>query len=117
VLSRYSAMIAARDYEMYLVVNANRPLSASVPAVLGHLAAIEEQSRLKVSALINNTHMLRETTVEDILRGQELCLAVAGEAGIPIAFNVAPKNLNLGEIGGIMNRLFRIEMYMRPQWL
>ena len=117
VLSRYSEQISKRDYDMYLVVNANRPFTSTKQQVLRYLNDINSQSRLNINGLINNTHMLRETSRQDILRGLDLCDEITVQTGIPLIFNVVPNYLNISNDERIIDKLFIIELYMRPQWL
>ncbi len=118
VLSRYSHKIILREYDMYMVVNANRPFTADIEGVTDYISDIEGQSRLKITGLINNTHMLRETTAEDIFKGAELCEAVGEEAGIPVVFNVIPNYLKNDAFHSKIKNVFILdELYMRPNWL
>ena len=68
VLAQYAGLLRNRPYNMWMVVNANRPQTARAENVLGYMDAIERAGRLKVTGLINNTHLLRDTAPEDILR-------------------------------------------------
>jgi hypothetical protein len=117
VLSRYSGQIAMREYRMFVVVNANRPLTATPRTALAYARGIESQSRLHITGIVNNTHMLRETSAGDIQRGYELCVKLSELMGVPIVFNVVPNMLNTVEIDDRINKLLWIELYMRPTWL
>lgn len=118
VLSRFSDKISVRDYDMYAVVNANRPSTADAKSVISYIDAIEQSSRLKINGLINNTHMLRETELSDIERGMALCQSVSAERGIPIIHNVVPRYLKVQNIQCKIDDIFILdELYMRPEWL
>ncbi|MCL1913640.1 MAG: ATP-binding protein [Eubacteriaceae bacterium] len=124
VLGRYANLIKERDsYDMYMVVNANRPLTMEAGQVVRLIGQIEETSCLKINGLVNNTHMLRETTVEDMLKGRELCVEVGHALSIPLVFNVCLRSLNLGinrpilEKLPILEDLFEIDLMLRPDWL
>ena len=117
VLSRYAEQISKRDYDMYLVLNANRPFTSSKEQAVKYIRSISDQSRLEINGLINNTHMLRETTREDIIRGINLCSEVSASENIPLVYNVVPAYLNISSDDSIINKLFVIDLYMRPQWL
>ncbi|MDR2520066.1 MAG: ATP-binding protein [Eubacteriaceae bacterium] len=117
VLSRFSKQIGARDYDMYVVVNANRPFTQTAGQAMRYIDQIQEQSRLSVTGIVNNTHMLRETAVEDILKGEQVCLEIEKETGKPLVYNVCPSFLNLDGREDIISRIFSIKLYMRPEWL
>lgn len=117
VIGRFSHQIEDDDYDMFCVINANREQSQTVDQVVRHIKSIEKSSKLKVTGLINNTHLIRATTVEDVLRGYELALEVSKQCNIPIKYTTCletlvdelPKNLE-GEI-------FPIKLYMREDWM
>lgn len=116
-LGRYKEYLVDGDYDMFFVLNANRPETQTVEKSIEYLRKIEETSRAKITGLINNTHMLKSTTVEDVLKGQELIEKVSQETGIPIKYisaleNVAeklPKNLN--------GKVFPMTLNMREDWM
>ena len=58
VIARYRDMIDDEDYDMFFVVNANREKTQTAEEVMGYIDEIEAASKLKVTGLINNTHML-----------------------------------------------------------
>jgi len=117
VLSRFSPEISSRDYDMYIVVNANRPFTQTPEAVIRYINDIEATSRLHIQGIINNTHLLRETSLDDINRGIELCKKVEEMSGKALIYNVVPDFLNLQESEGIIDKIFRLKVYMRPDWL
>jgi hypothetical protein len=118
VLSRYSPKIILRDYDMYIVINANRPATSNEEGVLSYIKDIEFQSRLKINGIVNNTHMLRETTEEDIVKGAGLCGKISRLTGLPIVFNVVSKCLKIQNICSKIDKVFFLEeLYMRPDWL
>jgi hypothetical protein len=45
------------------------------------------ETGLKITGLVNNTHMLRETNPEDILKGYRLCSELSAELGIPVKYS------------------------------
>lgn len=81
-LSRYKDEILEDDYEVYLVININRPMTNTVEKIKEMIWEIEQSSRLKVTKLVNNTNVLSYTTGEDIIKGQQIIQQV----GIPIGF-------------------------------
>ena len=85
-LGRYHKYLVPDKYDMFCVVNANRPETQTVEGVMHHIDAIEKTSRAKVTGLVNNTHLLKHTTVEDILRGIDLCEKVSDALDIPIKY-------------------------------
>ena len=86
VVGRFANQFNSNDYDMFYVVNANREKTQTAKEVLQYIDAIEATSKLKVTGLINNTHMLKETTVEDVLKGQYVAREVSKIRNIPIKY-------------------------------
>jgi len=86
VLSRYYNEIIADDYEMFFVINTRRPMTDTVEKIEEMLMDIEFSSRLKITALVNNTNLLQSTTADDIMEGRDIIGKISCKFGIPIAF-------------------------------
>lgn len=80
VLARFRDQITDDSYAMWLVVNANRYESQTTNQVLEFAQEIQDACKLSITGLINNTHMLQETTLEDILRGDAVVREVSKDA-------------------------------------
>ncbi|KXG75078.1 nucleotide-binding protein [Thermotalea metallivorans] len=116
-LGRYHSYFKEGDYDMFCVLNANRPETQDVEGAIQHLKAIERVVRAPVTGLINNTHLLRETTVEEVLKGQELVKKVSEKLNIPIRYVSTLEEvarLLPSDIGG---EIFPMRMYMREDWM
>lgn len=118
VLARYAEQIKSTEYDMFYIINANRPETSTVEGALKYLYMIEETSKLKVTGLVNNTHMLKDTTAEDVESGHELTKKVSWETDIPIRYEAVMKetvkNIKNQEI---LDKLFPINLYMREEWM
>ncbi|HOK49129.1 MAG TPA: ATP-binding protein [Sedimentibacter sp.] len=118
VLSRFSDQIKKVDYDMLYVINGNRPLTSTVEGVLKYLRMIEATSRLKITGLVNNTHMLKDTRVEDVEFGHELTKKVSWETDIPIRYEaVIKETAEKIKNPEILEKLFPINLYMREEWM
>jgi hypothetical protein len=83
-LGRYHEYFDKEPYDMFFVLNANRHQTSTVDGAISYLRSIEDSSRQKVTALVNNTHLCDSTTVEDIMKGQKLCEDVSNVLELPI---------------------------------
>lgn len=118
VLARYAEQIKNIEYDMFYVINGNRPETRTVEDTIKYLRMIESTSGLKVTGLINNTHMLKDTTVEDVEFGHELTKKVSWETDIPIRYEAAIKSTALKITNKeILEKLFPINLYMREEWM
>jgi len=118
VLARYSEQIKNVEYDMFFVINGNRPETNTVEGALKHLRMIEATSRLKVTGLINNTHMLKDTTAEDVEFGYELTKKVSWDTDIPLRYEaVIKETAEKIKNEEILEKLFPINLYMREEWM
>lgn len=115
-LGRFYDHIDKDECDMFFVINANRPLTNNKDNAIRYLRSIEQGSRQKVTGLINNTHLCGDTTVEDIMKGQELCLQVSKELGLPIKYVVTHIDLLDKLPNNIQGEIFPIEIYMKKPW-
>ena len=93
VLRRFSPYLNREECELLFVLNANRPETRCAESACRYLSAIRESCGLPVSAIVNNTHLCRETTAADIQKGAALALAVSGMTGVPVRWHVAERRL------------------------
>ena len=99
------------------VVNANREQTQTANQVIDHIKSIENASGLKVTGLVNNTHLIRATTVEDILRGQELVTQVSNLCNIPIKYVACLESIVDELPKDLEGEIFPIKLYMREDWM
>ncbi|MDD2573042.1 MAG: ATP-binding protein [Bacillota bacterium] len=116
-LGRYYDHLKDVDYDMFIVINANRPNTGSPQAAIEYIEEIERAARIRATGLINNTHMLRDTTLEDVLRGQRVVEEVSRQKNMPVKYICAIERI-AGQIPeGLTGEVFPVKMYMRPDWL
>ena len=117
VLGRYTPYLTEGNYDMYYVLNGNRPDTSTVEKAIGYLHAIEGTARLKCTGIINNTHMLKSTKVEDVLKGQKLAEEVSNKLDIPIKYIVALEDVARQLPTNLVGEVFPIKLYMREDWM
>ncbi|MBU5626452.1 hypothetical protein KQI82_05885 [Oscillibacter sp. MSJ-2] len=111
VLARFAPQINTLDHEMLCVVNANRPQTATAQAATAYLRGIEAASGVAVTALVDNTHLCRETGERDLEKGRELIRQVSEMTGLPILCHVVERKMADGSADQ-----FPIEIYMKKPW-
>lgn len=109
VLGCYHAEIPDDDYDMFFVFNRARPLTRELKETILYLRTIEEASRRKITQLINNTHYLGETSIDDVFYGLELAREISAETGIPLAATCVMEGLETQLEGKIDHPLFIIK--------
>ncbi len=117
VLGRFSHLLKEEDYDMFFIINGNRQETATVEGVIKHIEAIEQTTKCKVTGLVNNTHFVRETTVEDVLRGQAIAKEVSKIKNIPIKYVACLEKIAKDLPKDIEGEIFPIKLYMREDWM
>lgn len=118
-LGRYRDLLANKGYDHYFVINRNRPETKDVADIVAFIKSTEAHSQTKVTGLINTTHMLKDTSVDDIYYGQEIVEEVANLLNLPVIYTVALSDVakKLAEEGSIKNEIFPINLYFRDNWM
>jgi hypothetical protein len=106
-----------KNYDLFFVVNAYRPETQDLEGVISHLRSIELTTGLKVTGLINNTHMMRSTTLEDVLYGQKLTDEVSKELGIPVKYVSCIPEVAKELPEDLKNKCLTINLIMREDWM
>lgn len=117
VLGRFKNYIEDDDYDMFMVVNANREQTMDLEGIKRHKETIEATSRLKVTGFINNTHLIRETTLEDVLKGDKLLKEASKELGIPIRYVSAMSHIASQIPDEVSGEILALDLIMRDQWM
>lgn len=114
-LGRYAqALNSYRDeLDMLYVINQRRNLTETADAAAQLMLEIEEASRMKHTAIVNNTNLGCETTAEIIAQSKEFADKVAEKTGLPLRFTTYPEELC--DVAGIGN-VRPVKIYVKPLW-
>ncbi|WP_223379244.1 ATP-binding protein [Schnuerera sp. xch1] len=116
-LGRYFQYFVEGQYDMFFVLNANRPETQTVAKSIEYMKKIEYTARAKVTGIINNTHMLKSTTIDDVLMGQELVEKISEKTDIPVKYVVALEDVARELPSNLEGEIFPIKLYMREEWM
>lgn len=117
VLKQFSKYFEGSDHELWAVVNFRRYETLTVENAREHVNAIRQELDMPVTGLVNNTHLLRETTAEIIREGYEKAAALSAETAIPLLFTCYPAGvISPSALAGI-SPLMPLGLYMRPAYL
>lgn len=128
VLSRYSKLFLEYGYEMYLVVNLNRLSTRNADEIKEVRYLLEEASGLCYTGIINNTHMMDETTIDTIKDSEERIEVVSEMLKLPvICTSVMDQYINLEKLepdmtfdineGIISNLPFKYDIFLMKRYL
>ena len=98
------------------VVNFCRYETRTVEDALTQIRMIEDATGLRVDYIVNNTHLLRETTSETVLRGHALAMELCGELGAKLLYDCYPDGI-VDPADLTDCEPFPLELYHRPTYL
>lgn len=116
VLARFAHQIHEGEYDLLFVLNANRPETKDVDCALQYMQGIEAECRLKVTGIVNNTHLCTETTVEEIFKGAALAQALSEKTGLPIVHHAVQKKFAEEAKAKLSEPVLPMNIYMRKPW-
>lgn len=117
VIAQFHSYFKEGAYDMLCVVNRYREDTTDLKGVMEHIRSIEATVGAPVTGLINNTHLLRDTTAADVLYGQELVEEVSAACGIPVRYVSALETVAKDLPTGLQGEIFPLKMYMREAWM
>ncbi|MDD4355061.1 MAG: hypothetical protein PHP61_04065 [Candidatus Izemoplasmatales bacterium] len=103
------------DIDLFVVANVYRDETHDGASILRMIREIEGASGFKVTGIINNSNLLRETTYDDILVGEAKIAGVAKKADIPIVFTSVYEELYDPTIP-IAGEPLILKLYFRKNW-
>lgn len=121
ILIQFDRYFNLENCDFFCVINGRRRETNTVDGAIDHILKIEEETGRKITGLINNTHLLKETSTDDILRGYHICMEVNQRLGIPLKYNCCALPL-LDELKEKTETyqdftIFPLQLYMRDSWL
>ena len=118
VLGRIKPLLDHAEADFFMVVNAYRPNTSTPEGIIEQMENLEYAAGLKVTGFINNTNLVRETTAECLLHGDEVLKEVTKRTGVPVKYVSYVKDVMTEEIPeGLSGELFPMEFKMRKTWM
>lgn len=117
VLKQFRKYFEGDDHELWAVVNFRRYETLTVETAREHVASIQAELQLPVDGLVNNTHLLRETTAEILREGYEKARQLSDEIKVPLLYTCYPAGIVSPEDVADIPRLMPLGLYMRPAYL
>lgn len=106
----------APNCDVIAVVNFCRYETRTVEDALTQIRMIEDATGLRVDFIVNNTHLLRETTAETVLRGHALATELCEQLGATLLYDCYPVGI-VDEDALADCTPFPLTLYHRPTYL
>lgn len=104
------------DIDLLCCINIFREETSSVTKILKMINILESGGGVKITGLINNTNLLRDTSLEDIKNGERIIKEVAELTKLPIVYTSVGNYLDTtGTL--FAGEKLEIELYLRKKWL
>ena len=107
------------------VVNERRNLTYTPAEAISILREIEAKSNLRATAVVNNTHLQKETDASVVERGISFARQTALQAGLPLACTTVPpsvhglaqcrKDSSVGQKRA-KQEFYPVQIYVRTPW-
>jgi len=117
ILGSHKNHLIQGEYDMFYVINANRPENSTAEGVINNMKEIEESARAKFTGLVNNAHLLQYTTVTDVVTGQSVCTNVSEITKLPIKYIVANKTITRQLPKDLEGEILPINISIREAWM
>ena len=113
VLARFAHQIREDSYDLLFVLNANRPETKDVESALQYMRGIEKECLLKVTGIVNNTHLCGETTAEEIIKGAKLAHALSEATGLPVVHHAVQEKFVEAVKPSLTEPILPMKIYMK----
>lgn len=114
-LGQYAHLFLKREYSMFYVVNRYREVEPDTREAVGLLRAIEASSRLKVSGILNNSHLSEETSAQTVLDSIRYAEEISSLSGVPLLGTAAKEDL-AQQLEGRVENLYPVRRYVKTLW-
>lgn len=116
-MGRFKPYLLREEVDFFMTVNACRPDTSTPEKVIGHMKALEAAAGLKITGIINNTNMVRETDLACLQYGSDMLEEVEHKTGVPIKYVSYIESQIKERVTGVRGELFPMKYYMREEWM
>ncbi|MDR0861829.1 MAG: ATP-binding protein [Oscillospiraceae bacterium] len=117
VLKQFGKYFTREETDVLAVLNFCRYETRTAANAIAQIRAIEAATRLAITGLVGNTHLLRQTDADTVRRGASLTRDVADALKVPITAICYPEEfVRADELAGL-DDLFPLKIYMRDTWM
>ncbi|MDU5108122.1 ATP-binding protein [Clostridium sp.] len=116
VLGVYNKYFEEEGYSMYYILNNSRMETLNCITASKYLKSIELASKLKVTGIISNSHMMKETESRHILKGDIESFELSKFLNIPYKYTVCTKKFEEVIKDKVNGEILPINLYMDMTW-
>ncbi len=128
VLGRFRPQFENTDYDMLYVINRYRSMSTDMDEAIEVLEEIKAVSGLKPSKLVNNSHLMFETTAEVLRNGMDFADDISKKTGLPVYCTTVRRDIfdrvknsnnndaEFNELSEKITNLYPIDIFVKTVW-
>lgn len=117
VLGRFYPQLKDKKIDMLYVVNRFRSMTVEPEEAVEILHEIEAVTHLHATAVVNNSHLMSETTAALLNEGHEFAKRTAELLGLPLICNTLSKELPEEVSQEItFDDIYPVDIYVKPGW-
>ena len=116
VLRQFEKLIDPNETDLLLAINIYREETESANKIMKIIRMIEGASGIKVTGLINNSNYLRNTTPDNILKGEKEISLVEEPLGIEIIYTGIYELIDFKDYK-FKGEVIPLKLYLRKSWL
>ncbi|HHX81171.1 MAG TPA: ATP-binding protein [Acholeplasmataceae bacterium] len=116
VARQFFELINYETTDFLFCVNVYREETDNSEKIIKMMEKIEKAGSIKLTGLINNTNLLRETSYQDLLIGEKILEEVEQRTGLKIVYTGVYENV-LPECGKLAGEIIPLKLYLRKKWL
>lgn len=104
------------EIDLLLCINIYREETNTANGIIRMIRSIESSGGIKVTGLINNTNLLRDTTIEDLKKGEEIIKEVSKTLNLDIVYTCIGEYIDNVDYK-FAGKNIRLKLYLRKHWL
>lgn len=118
VLGRLKPLLNSEEVDYLMVVNVCRPETSTPERIIQQMQSLEKGAERKVTGFVNNTNLIRETTLESLIDGDAVLKEVEKRTGVPVKYVSYIEELLHEELPATLSgEQFPMKFYMRKDWM
>lgn len=114
VLGSLTDVLPTTGIEILVVLNFSRPSTPDPAGAVAMIHEIEAVSRVRVTGLVSNTHMMEDTTPEIILNGARMAVETGAASGLPVAAAAVHEDMAASVNGDLPCPAFILTRIVKP---
>ncbi len=128
VLGRFRPQFENTDYDMLYVINRYRSMSTDMNEAIEVLEEIKAVSGLKPSKLVNNSHLMFETTAEVLRNGMDFADDISKKTALPVYCTTVRRDIfdrvknsnnndaEFNKLSDKITNLYPIDIFVKTVW-